>query len=223
MKIKKYLIIDFDSTFIQDEVLEKLGEITLENHPQKKIILKKITSICKLGMEGKIAFQDSLNQRLKLIQANKNSLKKLIGKLKNRITPSILKNKNFFHQNSQQIFIISGGFKEVITPVVKDFQIPKNHILANTFIYDKNGNIIGIDKNNPLAYNQGKAIAVQKLKLSGKKYVLGDGYTDYEIKKLGVADYFIAFTENVKRDNVVKNADCEAKNFEEFLKFYLSS
>ncbi len=145
MRVKKYLIIDFDTTFIQDEVLEKLGEITLENHPQKKIILKKIPSICQLGMEGKILFQDSLDQRLKLIQANKNSLRKLIDKLKNRITLYRI----FFHQNSQKIFIISGGFEEVIVPIVKDFQIPKSHILANTFIYDKKCNIISIDKNNP--------------------------------------------------------------------------
>ncbi len=31
-----------------------------------------------------------------------------------------------------------------------------------------------------VAYSKRKAKAAQKLKLLGKKYVLGDGYTDYE-------------------------------------------
>ena len=46
---------------------------------------------------------------------------------------------------------------------------------------------------------------------------MGDGYTDFEIKKEGFANEFYAFTENVKRDKVLSEADHEAPTLEEFL------
>ena len=48
---------------------------------------------------------------------------------------------------------------------------------------------------------------------------IGDGYTDYEIKKYGLAKYFIAYTNHIKRDNVIKNADINCKNFNEVIQF----
>lgn len=217
MNQKNYYIIDFDSTFIRCEMLEELAKISLQNNPKKKEILDEIVSICDLGMEGKIPFQESLRRRLQLIVVNKKHLSRLIQKLKNNITPSILKNRQFFLEHHKNIYIISGAFKECIIPITRQFDINDDHILANTFMYDTRGNIIGVDTTNPLAYKHGKAKAVQKLQLKCTIYVLGDGYTDYEIKKLGAADYFVAFTENVKRSNVIKNADYVVKNFEEFL------
>ena len=49
--------------------------------------------------------------------------------------------------------------------------------------------------------------------------IVGDGYTDYEIKKFNVAKYFLAYTAHVKRDNVVKNADAVCNDFYDVIKF----
>lgn len=217
MNKNTYYIIDFDSTFVKCEMLEELAKIGLENNPKKEEILEEIVMICNLGMEGEIPFQESLQQRLQLIKLNKSHLKTLIQTLNKNITPSILKNREFFLQNKDVIYIISGAFKECISPITRPFGIPDNHILANTFTYDNNGNITGIDSSNPLAYKHGKAKAVKELQLKNTIYVLGDGYTDYEIKKLGAAHYFVAFTENVKRESVIKKADYVVKNFDEFI------
>ena len=40
--------------------------------------------------------------------------------------------------------------------------------------------------------------------------MVGDGITDWEIKKLGDQVTFFAYTENVSRKNVVDKADFEA-------------
>ncbi len=40
---------------------------------------------------------------------------------------------------------------------------------------------------------------------------------DFEIKKAGSADIFVAFIENVKRDVVVEKADFVAGNFDEVI------
>lgn len=215
----KYFIIDFDSTFVKCEMLEELAKISLQNNPKKKEILKQITSICQLGMEGKIPFQESLRRRLQLIKVNKSNIKELVPGLKKQITPSILKNCQFFQKNKKEIYIISGAFKECITPLTRLFQIEDNHVLANTFSYDKSGNITGVDLSNPLAFKYGKIISIAGLRLPGTIYVLGDGYTDFEIKKFGVADYFVAFAENVRREQVMKKADFIANNFDEFLQY----
>jgi len=47
--------------------------------------------------------------------------------------------------------------------------------------------------------------------------VIGDGYTDYQIKAAGLANKFFAFTENIHRENVVQAADHITPSFDEFL------
>ena len=53
--------------------------------------------------------------------------------------------------------------------------------------------------------------------MKGEIYVIGDGHTDYLIKKAGLATKFIAFTENISREAVVQKADYVTPNFDEFL------
>ena len=218
MSQQNYYLIDFDSTFIKLEILEEIAKISLRNNPKKKEILQEIVSICNAGMEGTISFDESLSRRLSLLKMNRKDLPQVIEILKENVTPSIIKNIDFFSENKDRVYIISGAFKECILPITSQFGIPKIHVLANSFIFDKDNNVIGADPTNPLTYSQGKVKIVQQLNLKGKIIVLGDGYTDYEIKKEGAADIFIAFTENVKRVNIISKADYEVKNFDEFLK-----
>lgn len=214
---KQYYIIDFDSTIIQTEGLEELAEIVLKTNPQKLEILKEIKKITNLGMEGKISFKESLEKRLNLLKINKSHLEILIKILKKKISPSILRNKHFFKTFKNQIYIITGGFKEYVSPVTEKLGIPQDHILANNFKFDKFGNVSGFDTKNPLSKNNGKVLAVGNLGLKGEIYVLGDGFTDLQIKQLGAGQKFIAFIENVQRNSVLKKADQVVYSFDEFL------
>lgn len=214
---KKYFIIDFDSTFIKTEGLDELAKICLKNDINKEKIIKEIEKITKLGMEGKISFEESLKKRIKLLTITKKDIIKLINVLKRKITPSIKRNKIFFKKFKDQIYIISGGFKEYIWPVVKNFFVKKKNIFANNFIFNKEGKVIDYNKKNPLSKNNGKIIVVKNLNLKGEIYVIGDGYTDYLLKEVGLAKNFIAFTENVKRESILKKADKVISSFDEFL------
>ena len=217
MDQKKYFIIDFDSTFVQTETLEELANVVLKNNYNKKEILQKIKNITNQGMEGRLTFKKSLQRRLKLIKGTRQDIETVVKIFKRKITQSIKQNKQFFKKYYDQIYIVSGGFKECIVPVVEPFSITPNHILANTFKFNEKGQITGYDKNNPLSNNNGKAIAVKKLKLPGTIYVVGDGYTDYQIKQSWAAEYFIAFTENVVRQVIIEKADYVVQNFDELL------
>ena len=214
-KLFPTFIIDFDNTFVTIEALDELAIIALRNHPKKDKITKKIADITKTGMLGKIDFQASLSKRLSLFQPQKEDINKLIQVLKKHITPSVIRNKEFFKKHKANIYIITGGFKEYVLPVVADFGIYKSHVIANTFIFDKQGKVIGYDKKNPLANSGVKTEAIKKLNISGEIIVIGDGYTDYEAKKNGAAEKFFAFVENISRKGIVEKADKIIKSFDE--------
>ncbi|HEY2444324.1 MAG TPA: phosphoglycerate dehydrogenase [Rhizomicrobium sp.] len=217
---ERTFIIDFDSTFIQDEALDVMAGIALSGHPDKSRLLEKIAAITRAGMEGEVPFAESLKLRLKLIPAKTQHIKETVDRLKSRITPSIERNRDFFTTNCKNIYIISGGFREFIVPVVRPFGIAPGHVLANSLRFDRKGKIIGVDRKNPLAHNDGKARAVSALKLEGEVVVVGDGITDYQIREQGGAHAFFAFTENIARPSVVRKADHVIKSFDELLYHY---
>lgn len=217
--MEKHYIIDFDSTFIQTEALDELAALSLSEFENREQVIEQIKAITASGMAGDIAFDQSLSQRLALLGANKKQVQKLISFLQKKISLSIKQNKDFFKAKAENIFIISGGFKEIIWPIVKPFGLKVENVFANDFVYDSSGKIIGADKNNYLAQDKGKIKQLAELRLPGKIYVLGDGYTDYEMKSLGVAHIFVAFIENIRREKVVAVADKVVENFNQFINY----
>ena len=210
----KNYIFDFDSTFIKIESLDLLAKLS---QLSDKNSIDKIERITKERMEGKISFHDSLIKRIQLINSNRNDLIKTVDHLKNEVSDSFNSNKNFINKNAEFIYIVSSGFHEIIDPIVCNYGVKKENIYANNFIFNENDKIIGFDKLNPLSSTLGKVKIIKQLKLKGTVHVIGDGYTDYEIKKEGYADYFYLFVENIKRDSLVKNADYLLKSLHEFV------
>lgn len=206
-------IIDFDSTFVKIEALDTLAELVLANNSDKNKILDQIKAITNQGMDGTITFTQSLQNRLALFAPSRHHIHQLIDILNQNITNSIQQNQNWFIQNAKNIYIISGGFKEYIIPVVQPFGIIIDQILANEFIFDQHDNVITFDPQNYLSQPQGKVKAVASLQLQGEIIVIGDGYTDYEIKEHGKATAFYAFTENISRESVVHLSDQNISSF----------
>lgn len=217
MPENKYFILDFDSTLVQVEPLDELAAVYLKKKRNKDKLLQEIKDITKAGMEGKIPFSESLDRRIGLLKANRAAVRETIKILKKKITPSVLKNKEFFNKYGKNIFVISGGFREMMLPVTDELGIPSENVFGNAFIYDKRGRISGVDKENVLSEERGKVKKIKGLKLKGEIFGLGDGYTDYELKKHRLVRKFFAFTENVEREAAVKNADYVVPTFDEFL------
>ena len=209
-----HFIIDYDSTFIKVESLDELSKIS---NGDDETINNKISEITNLGMEGKISFSDSLRKRIELIDCNKEDIVKTVKILEKKVSDSFKNNISFLKNNAENILIISSGFHELIEPIVIQYGIKKENIFANKFLYDNN-KVIGYDKKNPLSKSQGKVNILKELKLKGEVHVIGDGYTDYEIKKEGLANYFYLFIENIKRESVVKSADYLLKSLDQFIK-----
>jgi D-3-phosphoglycerate dehydrogenase / 2-oxoglutarate reductase len=217
MKLNKYFVIDFDSTFTKVEAFDVLADISLKDHPEREDRKKQIVQITNQGMDGSISFRESLERRLNLLAPSKQHLNPLINQLRGSVSESFKRNKDFFKDYSDNIYIISNGFKEFIEPIVTEFGIKSENILANEFKFDNEGKVIGFDDTNPLSANGGKVEQLKRLNLPGDVYVIGDGYTDYEIKHAGLANKFYAFTENVERESVKTKADHITPSLDEFL------
>lgn len=215
--MKRHIIIDFDSTFTQVEALDVLGEISLARDEEKEKNLREVENLTDLGMKGELDFRESLEERLRLLKAHKDHLPELIKTLKERVSSSFVRNRQFFEEYHENIYIISNGFKEFIVPIVEEYGVRAENVFANTFEFDETGNIAGFDRENVLSSNNGKVEQLKHLNLEGDVYVIGDGYTDYEIKASGLANKFYAFTENVEREKVLEKADHITPSLDEFL------
>jgi D-3-phosphoglycerate dehydrogenase / 2-oxoglutarate reductase len=216
-QIQKTYVFDFDSTLTRVEALDVLAEITLANNPNKDTIINEIIDITNKGIDGDISFTESLEKRIKLLNANKSDLVFLTDKLKDKVSKSIIENKQFFEDYANDIYVISCGFKEFIDPIVAAYNIPSERVFANTFEFDEKGVIVGFDKANSLAKHNGKIECLKNLNLPGEVQVIGDGYSDYVMREAGIADKFFAYTENVSRQKATTNADHVTPNLDEFL------
>ena len=217
LEVGRKYIFDFDSTLTRVEALDVLAEMTLQGKSNRDDVIHEIQEITNLGIDGDISFTESLERRIKLLKANKNDLDPLVDELRQKISKSIAANKEFFEKYSDDIYVISCGFKEFIDPIVKEYNIPSERVYANTFKFDEEGNIIGFDEKNVLATHNGKIECLKQLDLEGEVQVIGDGYSDYVMREAGIAHKFFAYTENVHRDKAADNADHVTPNLDEFL------
>ncbi|MCA9386250.1 haloacid dehalogenase-like hydrolase [Candidatus Dojkabacteria bacterium] len=209
------LIFDFDSTLIPYEGLDELARIVFETVSDKGELISRFQEITNFGMEGKYTFERSLSERLNLLSCSQS----IIPPLANFLKQSVLKStQDFFHTelaSYESIYIVSGGFKELILPTTQSLGISDTHVFANTFKWDLAGNLKGCDFSNPLSKAEGKVTSIKNLKLEGEVWMIGDGFSDCQVKESGYAHKFIAYTEFVKRNTVIERADVIANSMED--------
>ena len=214
-----HLIIDFDSTFVTVESLDELAHIVLKDNPESAQRLETIRAITRAGMEGSNPFDESLSKRLKLLNINQKDIHAATIVLAKKVTPSFKRNKQFLMENAQNILIISGGFYEMIIPIVSEYGILEDQVFANKFVYKGTSRIAHVDSQNIMAQSGEKVAQANALGLAGEIHVIGDGYTDYQIKSEGPAKKFFAFIENIRRNSVCEVADVVLSNIDDYIKF----
>ena len=219
IKSKFALIIDFDSTIISLESLECIAELSLLNNKNKNNLIKKINDLTNLAMNGDISFPASLDQRLALMNISHNHIIDTVDYLKNKIDSSFKNNLDFIKEFIDDIYIVSGGFRSIIHPLMQSLLNIDWQIYANEFVMDINNNVIGVNKSNFLALSKGKVKTVNSLSIDKEIIVVGDGYTDYEIKKSGLAKYFLAYTRYVTHKNVINKSDFNCNSFDDVINF----
>ena len=212
----KSLFIDFDSTFVKVETIDEIARVTLQDNPDKDHIVKKISNITNQAMSGLMDFPTALEQRLEILSIANETIKRVTSEIMTLVSDSFTEHKDFIKDNASNIWIISGGFTDVIAPIVESYGISENHVLANKFTLDGE-KVIGCDKDNFLFQDKGKIKAINSVETLNPRIMIGDGYTDLEVYLEGACEEFICYTENISRKTVLDNTKYSASSFGEIL------
>jgi len=179
---KRLVMLDMDSTLIEQEVIDLLGR-----HSQQA---DEITQITKKAMAGEMDFQEALISRVKLLAGMDESV---IKKVRDQI--SLTKGAQMLiqelHKIGHKVGVVSGGFIDVIEPILKSLEV--DYYAANKLEISNGvltGRIIG-----PIVDSHAKKKALEDFatreKVSMNQTVaIGDGANDLEMIKaagLGIA------------------------------------
>jgi D-3-phosphoglycerate dehydrogenase / 2-oxoglutarate reductase len=213
----RHFVFDFDSTLVQVESLPELARISLKHHPERAERRSEVERITELTATGNMSMAEGIALRIELASAHRKHVASLVRVLRRSLTPSVKRNRLFFKNYRNQIYVISNGFREFIEPVLETLGLKPDHLYANSLLFDERGYIIGFDSRNPLVHQDGKARVLRSLQLAGECLVIGDGFSDAQIKDAGLATAFYAFTENARREAVVEKADHVLPSLDELL------
>ena len=180
---KKLVVLDVDSTLIQQEVIELIAA-----HAGVEPQVREIT---ERAMRGELDFRQSLESRVALLAGLPESV---ISDVREQIvlTPGARTLVETLHKLGHNVAVVSGGFTAVIEPILKDLGI--THYRANTLEVNDGkltGRIIGevIDR-------AAKATALRDFaKIVGveleQTIAIGDGANDLDM--IAIAGMGIAF------------------------------
>ncbi|MGH8362950.1 MAG: HAD-IB family phosphatase, partial [Gammaproteobacteria bacterium] len=210
-------ILDFDSTLIRVEMMDVMAEVAIPDPAERADVRQRIRELIDAAMAGRLDYRESLQQRLALLHFPRARIPEVSARLQTLVTPSFLRNRAFLAKHADRIHVLTGGFRQMVEPVIRDLGLRADQLHANTLGFDAAGMSDGCDWDNPLAREGGKIEVVRQLKLDGRVIVVGDGWSDYKIREAGAAARFYAFTENIARPEVAAKADHVAPNFDEVL------
>ncbi|MDA0910225.1 MAG: HAD-IB family phosphatase [Proteobacteria bacterium] len=207
------VVFDFDSTLIRFESLEVIMAKLLQGDQSK---IQQIEALTNAGMNGEMSFRDSLEARLQVAKPTKAALDAFVAQYcPSALTVGIKELIEQLHQRNVKVWIISGGFSELILPFAAYLGISASRVFAVNLQWDENGHFNCLNNNN--GFCDSKVTGATKIQdqLTGKTVIVGDGFTDYELYNAGIANEFIAYIEHVQRDKVLSVARLRAKNIDE--------
>lgn len=222
-----HLFFDFDSTIVTKESFDEVINLALTDHPDQQQLMGRIEAITTEGMEGTLAFTDSLERRLAVTPLHRDHFVSVGKQLTEHITEGMHDLFSELNAHGLTPYIISGGFRESILPVAHALGVPDHQVYTNTVTYSFDGAVETIDTNNVCYTNDGKAPVIAHIKqaddLTGPTCMIGDGANDLKAYELGVADHFCAFTGNVHRTVMKERAPAAAASVPELRDFIFSS
>lgn len=179
----QYLVVmDVDSTFIQDEVIDLLAD--------EAGVANEVASITERAMAGELDFEDSLRERVALLTGLPVDV---LERVRRRVTltPGARTLCRTLNRLGYRIALVSGGFTEIITPIAADLGV--TDVRANTLeVID--GHLTG-RVTGPVIDRLGKRTALESFARDyqipvRRTIAIGDGANDIDMLEaagLGIA------------------------------------
>lgn len=179
----QYLVVmDVDSTLIQDEVVDMIGSMAG--------VGAEIAAITKRAMDGEIDFAESLRERVSLLNgASETLITQATQQI--RLTPGARTLCRTLKRLGYRIVLVSGGFTNVITDIAQELGV--DQVRANTLEVSDGkltGHLVG-----PIIDRVGKKNALEQVATEygiprRRVIAIGDGANDIDMLEaagLGVA------------------------------------
>ena len=113
-KSKRIVMLDMDSTLIEQEVINLLGQAAGKS--------SEIEAITDKAMAGNLDFKTALIERVSLLKGLDHNI---LNQVRDQITltKGAKKLVDELHQQGHKVGVVSGGFIEVIEPILKSLEI----------------------------------------------------------------------------------------------------
>jgi phosphoserine phosphatase len=200
-KSKRIVMLDMDSTLIEQEVINLLGQSAGQSN--------EIAQITEKAMAGDLDFKSALIKRVALLKGlDQESLHRVRDQI--TLTKGAKKLIEELHHQGHKVGVVSGGFIEVIEPILKSLKI--DFYRANRLNIEK-GLLTG-DIDGPIIDSHAKRIALEDFATQEgisleQTVAIGDGANDLEMIK--AAGLGIAFNAKPKvaaaADTTISNQD----------------
>jgi len=203
---------DVDSTVCKDEGIDQLAEFCGAG--------EAVAAWTSRAMGGSVPFEEALTARLSLFRPSMSDVANYLQSNPPRLNPGIQDLVKKLKAKGVDVFLVSGGFRQMIEPVADLLGIPYKNIFANRLLFDSVGEFQGFDPEEPTSRSGGKATAVAQIKKDrGYKtlVMVGDGATDLEARQPGGADAYICYGGIQLRDKVAEAADWLVLNFDDLI------
>lgn len=200
-KSKRIVMLDMDSTLIEQEVINLLGQAAGKSD--------EIEAITDKAMAGDLDFKTALIERVSLLKGlDQNTLSKVRDQI--TLTKGAKKLVDELHQQGHKVGVVSGGFIEIIEPLLKSLKI--DFYRANK-LKIQDGVLTG-EIDGPLIDSHAKRVALEQFATQEnirleQTVAIGDGANDLEMIK--AAGLGIAFNAKPKvaaaADTTISNQD----------------
>ncbi|CAM8936961.1 unnamed protein product [Rhodiola kirilowii] len=203
---------DVDSTVCMDEGIDELAEFCGAG--------QAVAEWTARAMSGSVPFEEALAARLALFNPPLSQVQDFLEKRPPRLSPGIDDLVKKLKESGKDVYLISGGFRQMINPVASILGIPRENIFANNLLFGEYGEFKGFDASEPTSRSGGKATAVRNIRKSQDYKTLamiGDGATDLEARQPGGADLFICYGGIQLREGVAAKADWLVFNFKDLI------
>ena len=200
-KSKRIVMLDMDSTLIEQEVINLLGQAAGKS--------SEIEAITDKAMAGDLDFKTALIERVSLLKGLDHNI---LNQVRDQIslTKGAKKLVDELHQQGHKVGVVSGGFIEVIEPILKSLEI--DFYRANK-LKIQDGVLTG-EIDGPLIDSHAKRMALEEFADQEQVQLeqtvaIGDGANDLEMIK--AAGLGIAFNAKPKvaaaADTTISNQD----------------